>query len=121
MWRRLAEAWAHVRRCAADMWKPVPYSPCAFSALHHHFQPPCGVLLRRGSGIGRQARLRWLWRWRTIATVCVWGVWRRLSSRLAGSGKMEGSGLAVCGLPHTRTKSGCRPSTAHNRHLSQCI
>ena len=40
VWRRVAEACAHVRRRAADVWKPVPYSPCAFLAPHHHLQTP---------------------------------------------------------------------------------
>ena len=68
MWRRLVEAWAHVRQHAADMWKQVPYSSCAFFALHHHFQLPYGVPVRCSCGIGRQARLQWLSQWRTVAT-----------------------------------------------------
>ena len=64
---RVAASGRGTGSCAAacGMCKVVPVSPCAFFfAPHHHFQPPCGVPMRRGSGIGRQARSRW----QTIAT-----------------------------------------------------
>ena len=111
VWRRPAEAWTHVRRRAADVWKPVPYPPCAFFCT----APPCSAPLRC-------ARAPWLRdRVPSQAAMAVvmadnchgilaWfasgRVWWRLGSRPAGSGKMEGSRLAACGLPHAGTKSG---------------
>ena len=50
--------------CAYNLFFPL----VLFSAPHHYLPLPCGEPVCRGCGIGRQARLRWLSRWRTIAT-----------------------------------------------------
>ena len=53
--------------CAYNFFFPL----VLFSAPHHYLPFPCGEPACRGCGIGRQARLRWLSRWRTIATGAV--------------------------------------------------
>ena len=104
VWQRHGLACGGVRQtCGTQFLIPL----VLFSAPPHHVEPPrwCARVPWLRDRAPSQAAMAVAMA-HNCRGLCLAGVWRRLGSRLAGSGKMGGSRPAACGLPHAWTKSG---------------